>query len=65
MTDFSRNGFEDLTDPFADSQSPMAAFSKATGGAYIDGQNPTTKPLAEMAEDLATYYVASYVPPFK
>ena len=65
MTDFMRNGPEDLTDPFADSKSPMAAFSKATGGAYIDGQNSTTKPLAEMAEDLATYYEATYVPPFK
>jgi VWFA-related protein len=65
MTDFMRNGPEDLTDPFADSKSPMAAFSKATGGAYIDGQNPTTKPLAEMAEDLATYYEATYEPPFK
>ena len=64
MTDFSRNGMEDLTDPFADSQSPMAAFSKATGGAYIDGQNPTSKPLAELAEDLGTYYEATYVPPF-
>jgi len=65
MTDFSRNGVEDLTDPFAESQSPMAAFSKATGGAYIDGQNATTKPLAQMAEDLASYYEATYVPPFK
>ena len=65
MTDFSRNGVEDLTDPFADSKSPMADFSKATGGAYIDGQNSTTKPLAQMAEDLASYYEATYVPPFK
>ncbi|MGA2850472.1 MAG: VWA domain-containing protein [Terracidiphilus sp.] len=65
MTDFSRNGMEDLTDPFADSKSPMADFSKATGGAYIDGQNSTTKPLAQMAEDMGTYYEATYVPPFK
>jgi VWFA-related protein len=65
MTDFMRNGPEDLTDPFADSKSPMADFSKATGGVYIDGQNSTTKPLSEMAEDLASYYEATYVPPFK
>jgi len=65
MTDFMRNGPEDLTDPFADSKSPMAAFSKATGGAYIDAQNSTTKPLQQMVQDLTTYYQASYVPPFK
>ena len=64
MTDFSRNGPEDLTDPFADSKSPLADFSKATGGAYIDGQNSTKKPLEQMVQDLTTYYQASYVPPF-
>ena len=64
MTDFMRNGPEDLTDPFADSKSPMAAFSKATGGAYIDGLNSTKKPLEQMVQDLTTYYQASYVPPF-
>jgi VWFA-related protein len=65
MTDFMRNGVEDLTNPFADSKSPMADFSKATGGAYIDGQNPSGKPLQQMVQDLTTYYQASYVPPFK
>ncbi|MGA9672794.1 MAG: VWA domain-containing protein, partial [Terracidiphilus sp.] len=65
ITDFMRNGFEDLSNPFADQKSPMAAFSKATGGAYIDGQNSTSKPLQQMVEDLATYYQASYVSPFK
>ena len=64
MTDFMRNGVEDLTNPFADTKSPMAAFSKATGGAYIDGQGSTKKPLEQMAQDLAAYYQASYVPPF-
>jgi VWFA-related protein len=64
MSDFMRNGFEDLSNPFADTKSPMAAFSKATGGAYIDGQNPTGKPLQQMVQDLTTYYQASYVPPF-
>ncbi|MGA2217649.1 MAG: VWA domain-containing protein [Terracidiphilus sp.] len=65
MTDFMRNGVEDLTNPFADSKSPMIAFSKATGGAYIDGMNPTGKPLQQMVQDLTSYYQASYVPPFK
>ena len=65
MTDFMRNGVEDLTNPFADSKSPMADFSKATGGAYIDGMNPSGKPLQQMVQDLTTYYQASYVPPFK
>jgi VWFA-related protein len=64
MTDFMRNGVEDLTNPFDDTKSPMAAFSKATGGAYIDGLGSTKKPLEQMAQDLATYYQASYVPPF-
>lgn len=64
MTDFMRNGPEDLTNPFADTKSPMAAFSKTTGGAYIDGQGSTKKPLEQMAQDLGTYYQASYVPPF-
>lgn len=65
MTDFMRSSGEDRTDPFADTKSPMAAFSKATGGAYIDAQNNTKKPLQQMVQDLTTYYQASYVPPFK
>jgi VWFA-related protein len=65
MTDFMRNGPEDLTNPFADTKSPMADFSKATGGAYIDAQNPTKKPLEQLVQDLSTYYQATYVPPFK
>jgi VWFA-related protein len=63
MTDFMRSSGEDRTDPFADMKSPMADFSKATGGAYIDGQNSTKKPLERMVQDLSTYYQASYVPP--
>ena len=64
MTDFMRNGVEDLTNPFADTKSPMADFSKATGGAYIDALIGIKKPLQEMAQNLSTYYEASYVPPF-
>jgi VWFA-related protein len=63
MTDFMRSSGEDRTDPFADTKSPLADFSKATGGAYIDGQNSTKKPLERMVQDLSTYYQASYAPP--
>lgn len=65
MTDFMRSSGEDRTNPFNDMKSPMAGFSKSTGGAYIDAQNSTRKPLEEMVQDLSTYYQASYVPPFK
>ena len=65
MTDFMRNGFEDLSDPFADTKNPMADLSKATGGAYIDAQNSTKKPLQQMVQDLSTFYQASYAPPSK
>jgi len=65
ITDFMRSSGEDRSDPFADTKSPMADFSKATGGAYIDAQNSTKKPLEQMVQDLTTYYQAAYVPPFK
>jgi VWFA-related protein len=65
MTDFMRSSGEDRTNPFDDTKSPMADFSKATGGAYIDAQVSTKKQLQQLAEDLATYYQASYIPPFK
>jgi VWFA-related protein len=65
ITDFMRSSGEDRTDPFADTKSPMADFSKATGGAYIDGQNSTKKPLEQLVQDLTTYYQASYVPPIQ
>jgi VWFA-related protein len=65
MTDFMRSSGEDRTNPFNDTKSPMADFSKATGGAYIDAQISTKKPLEQLADDLATYYQASYIPPFK
>jgi len=65
MTDFMRSSGEDRTNPFADTKNPMAALSKNTGGEYIDARNNIKKPLDQMAEDLATYYLASYIPPFK
>jgi VWFA-related protein len=64
-TDFARGNNEDRTNPFNDTKSPMADFSKSTGGAYIDALNSVKGPLQQMAQDLSAYYQASYVPPFK
>jgi VWFA-related protein len=64
ITDFARSAGEDRTNPFNDTRSPMAGLAKATGGAYIDALTNTRKPLEQMAQDLTTYYQASYVPPF-
>jgi VWFA-related protein len=65
ITDFARSSGEDRTNPFNDTRSPMAGLAKATGGAYIDALTNTRKPLEQMAQDLTTYYQASYVPPFR
>jgi VWFA-related protein len=64
-TDFMRGNNEDRTNPFADTKSPMAGLAKDTGGAYIDAQNNTKKPLEQMVQDLTSYYQASYIPPFQ
>jgi VWFA-related protein len=50
---------------FSAVKSPLADMAKSTGGAYIDAQNSTKKPLQQMLQDLTTYYQASYVPPFQ
>lgn len=65
MTDFMRSSGEDRTDPFADNRNQLAGLSKATGGLYIDALNNTRKPIERMAQDLTTYYQATYVPPIK
>ena len=65
MTDFMRSSGEDRTDPFADNRNQLAGLSRATGGIYIDALNNTRKPIERMAQDLTTYYQATYVPPFK
>jgi VWFA-related protein len=62
-TDFMMRSDEGNT--FATIKSPMADLAKGTGGAYIDAQNNTKKPLQQMLQDMTTYYQASYVPPFK
>jgi VWFA-related protein len=64
-TDFMRGNNEDRSNPFNDTKSPMAGLAKATGGAYIDALANIRKALEQMAQDLTTYYQASYVPPFK
>ena len=65
MADFMRGNNESTENPFNDTKNPLAGMSKETGGAYIDGQNNTKKPLQQMVQDLSTYYQATYVPPFK
>jgi VWFA-related protein len=43
--------------------SPLGALCSLSGGAYIDGQASTKKPLEQMLQDMTTYYQATYVPP--
>jgi VWFA-related protein len=62
-TDFMMRSDEGNT--FTAVKSPMADLAKNTGGAYIDAQNNTGKPLKQMLQDMTTYYQASYAPPFK
>ncbi len=44
-------------------KSPLGRLAAETGGSYIPAQVNLTKPIRQFAEDLTTYYVASYVPP--
>jgi VWFA-related protein len=62
MTDFMRGNNEDPNRAL-EIKSPMAALSKDTGGIYIDAQVSVKGPLEQMAQDLSTYYEASYIPP--
>lgn len=50
---------------FAVAKSPLADLASGTGGAYIDAQNNSRKPLQQMLQDLTTYYRASYLPPIQ
>jgi VWFA-related protein len=43
--------------------SPLGALCSLSGGAYIDGQTSTKKPLEQMLQDMTTYYQATYIPP--
>jgi VWFA-related protein len=65
VTDFMRGNNESRENPFNDTKNPLSGLSKATGGVYIDALTGTKRPLQQMAQDLSTYYQASYVPPFK
>lgn len=63
MTDFHR--FSGDYQMFEGKRSPMVDLSLGTGGIYIDASNNLKHPLQQMAEDLSTYYEATYTPPFK
>jgi VWFA-related protein len=65
VTDFMRGNNESRENPFNDTRNPLSGLSKATGGVYIDALTSTKRPLQQMAQDLSTYYQASYVPPFR
>jgi VWFA-related protein len=65
MTDFMRSSGEDQTDPFADNRNLLSRVARASGGVYIDTLTNIRKPLEQMAEDLTTYYQATYTPPIK
>ncbi|UWZ85593.1 VWA domain-containing protein [Occallatibacter riparius] len=63
MIDFHRQG--PAFSPFGDTRSPMAQLSTETGGIYIDASGNLKKALAQLEEDLSTYYEATYIPPIK
>ncbi|MFP5235723.1 MAG: VWA domain-containing protein [Acidobacteriota bacterium] len=63
MTDFTR--FSGDYEMFAHKHSPMADLAKQSGGMYIDIQMGLKRQLNDMAQDLSTYYEATYVPPIK
>ena len=46
-------------------KSPMADLAVNTGGIYIDGQVNVKRPLEQMAQDMNTFYEATYTPPTK
>jgi VWFA-related protein len=62
MTSFSRGNNED-PNRYLEIKSPMTDLSKDTGGIYIDAQLSVKGPLQQMAQDLSTYYEATYTPP--
>jgi len=62
MTDFARGNNED-PNRTVEIKSPMSDLSKNTGGIYIDAQLNVKGALNQMAQDMSTYYEASYIPP--
>jgi VWFA-related protein len=65
VTDFARGSGEDQGDPFEDLHNPLQGVSKETGAAYIDALNGTNRALRNLAEDLTSYYEATFVPATK
>lgn len=62
VTDFARGSGEDRGDPFEDLHNPLQGVSKESGGAYIDALNGTNGALRNLAQDLSSYYEATFVP---
>ena len=62
--DFMRGNNEDRNQ-YLDIKSPMSDLAKDTGGLYIDAQVSLSGPLQQLAEDMTTYYQASYTPPIQ
>lgn len=60
--DFMRGSGEDRGDPFEDLHNPLEGVSKETGAAYIDALNGTNGALRNLAQDLTSYYEATFVP---
>lgn len=65
VTDFARGSGEDRGDPFEDLHNPLQGVSRESGGAYIDALNGTNRALRNMAQDLTSYYEATFVPATK
>lgn len=65
VTDFMRGSGEDRGDPFEDLHNPLQGVSKETGAAYIDALNGTNGALRHLAQDLTSYYEATFVPATK
>jgi VWFA-related protein len=59
MTDFTR---QKVDNPFAP-KSPLADLATGTGGGYIDPEDNLKKILAQMHQDLTTYYQLTYAAP--
>jgi VWFA-related protein len=62
VTDFMRGSGEDSGDPFEDLHNPLEGVSKETGAAYIDALNGTNRALRNLAQDMTSYYEATFVP---
>lgn len=65
ILNFMDGSGEDRGDPFEDLHNPLQGVSRESGGAYIDALNGTNHALRNMAQDLTSYYEATFVPATK